>query len=238
MASSPNFCDLFVLLDCPENLNTSLFLVGVRRGDDLNFGLFEGKTVEELTIIVPNIIQTIINAIEKDLYNLAIIYNHHLQQAIDELKKEYPNIILVYVDYYNAYLWQRFDKNSLQKTCCELVDYNYEASAIYGAPGVVVCADPNGRISWDGIHSTKASYKWLGLWGSEELSLEGFLQTSKEKIWYNIVAVSEIESNNSLHAWLQTVADPELYASGFRHILKSSATIDSMSDTELTSRVY
>nr|XP_016509579.1 PREDICTED: GDSL esterase/lipase At5g03980-like [Nicotiana tabacum] len=188
---------------CHENLKNSLFLVGEIGGNDLNFGLFEGKTVEELRVMVPENIQTIINFVKrvigfgatrmvvpgnfpigclpiylakfmtnnttaydeyhclKILNNLAIFYNHHLQQAIDELKKDYPNITLIYG---NAYLWLLqnaaslgLDKNLLQKACCGLVDYNYDASAILmcGAPGVVACANPNAHISWDGIHVSR-----------------------------------------------------------------------------------
>lgn len=62
-----------------------------------------------------------------------------------------------------------FDKNLLQKTCCGLVDYNYDASAMCGAPGVVACADPNVHISWDGIHSTQAAYKLLARWLIDDL---------------------------------------------------------------------
>ncbi|CAN4077146.1 unnamed protein product [Withania somnifera] len=120
--------------DCSAQLKSSLFLVGHIGGNETNFGISQGKTMEELQKLVTDIVQTIIHGVKelsqkgcrpafltqfmtnnsaaydkyhclKDLNNLAIFYNDHLQQAIDKLKKEYKNITLIYSDYYNAYMW-------------------------------------------------------------------------------------------------------------------------------------
>ncbi|KAM3270650.1 acetylajmalan esterase [Capsicum chacoense] len=51
--------------DCPAQLKRSLFLVGHIGGNEINFGLSQGKTMEELRRMVPNIVQTIIHGVKR-----------------------------------------------------------------------------------------------------------------------------------------------------------------------------
>ncbi|XP_060217095.1 GDSL esterase/lipase At5g03980-like [Lycium barbarum] len=197
-----------------KDLKRALFMVGEIGGNEFNYGLLQGKPIEELRAMVPEVVLIIINAVKtvidfgavrivipvnfpigcipnllttcfttnstayneyhclKDLNNLAIFYNDHLQKAIQELEKDYPKIILIYGDYYNAYQWLLqnttslgFDKSSLHKACRGIRgDYNYDKSRICGTPGVTRRGNPGTYISWDGIHLTQATYKWLTKW--------------------------------------------------------------------------
>ncbi|KAF3629500.1 putative acetylajmalan esterase-like [Capsicum annuum] len=51
--------------DCPAQLKRSLFLVGHIGGNEINFGLSQGKTMEELRRMVPDIVQTIIHGVKR-----------------------------------------------------------------------------------------------------------------------------------------------------------------------------
>ncbi|KAM3378156.1 acetylajmalan esterase-like [Capsicum galapagoense] len=51
-------------LDCSKDLKKALFLVGEIGGNEFNYGLLQGKTMEELTAMVPEVVQIIINAVE------------------------------------------------------------------------------------------------------------------------------------------------------------------------------
>ncbi|PHT41333.1 hypothetical protein CQW23_20187 [Capsicum baccatum] len=176
--------------DCPKYLKNSLFLVGEIGGDDFNYGLKQGRTIDELRrmrvigfgatrMTVPGNfpIGCFPSALTKfmtnsataydeyccveDWNNFIMSYNNHLQQAIDELKREFPDIILIYGDYYNA-VALGFNKDFLQKACCGTGrDYNYNEC---GDPGVEACDDASTYINWDGVHLTQKAYSWLGKW--------------------------------------------------------------------------
>ncbi|XP_055814933.1 acetylajmalan esterase-like [Solanum dulcamara] len=55
----------FKSISSPEKLNKSLFLVGEIGGDDFNYGLAQGKSMEELRKMVPDVVQTIINGVKR-----------------------------------------------------------------------------------------------------------------------------------------------------------------------------
>lgn len=56
------------LLDCPEKLNKSLFLVGEIGGNEFIYGLSQGKSMDESRKMVPEIVQTIIHGVEVSLF--------------------------------------------------------------------------------------------------------------------------------------------------------------------------
>lgn len=47
-----------------EKLKKSLFLVGEIGGNEFNYGLLQGKSIEELRKMVPIVIQTIIHGVK------------------------------------------------------------------------------------------------------------------------------------------------------------------------------
>ncbi|CAN4111136.1 unnamed protein product [Withania somnifera] len=51
--------------DCPKKLNKSLFLVGEIGGNELIYGLMQGKTIQELRRMVPDVVQTIIHGVKR-----------------------------------------------------------------------------------------------------------------------------------------------------------------------------
>ncbi|KAL2468530.1 acetylajmalan esterase-like [Forsythia ovata] len=110
--------------ECEQNNAISLFMVGEIGGNDYNYGLFQGKSIQDLRNMVPQVVATISNVVRNGIIttklenkmifqhqiveganNFSIYHNEHLQQAIEELKIEYPNTTILYVDYYNAFLW-------------------------------------------------------------------------------------------------------------------------------------
>nr|XP_009767430.1 PREDICTED: GDSL esterase/lipase At5g03980-like isoform X3 [Nicotiana sylvestris] len=51
-------------IECSEDLKKALFLVGEIGGNEFNYGLLQGKPMEELRAMVPEVVQTIINAVK------------------------------------------------------------------------------------------------------------------------------------------------------------------------------
>ncbi|XP_021593074.1 GDSL esterase/lipase At5g03980 [Manihot esculenta] len=192
-------------------------MVGEIGGNDYNYALLQGKTIDELKPMIPDVVNAIKDAVArvigfgatrvvvpgnfpigcmpiyltgfhtndtndsnaydelhclKGLNNFAIYHNELLQQGIIALQEEHPHGTIVYGDYYNAYKWvlQKaallgFDPNSVQKACCGCGgDYDFSLERFCGAPDVPVCAKPEERMSWDGIHSTQKAYFFMARW--------------------------------------------------------------------------
>ena len=57
------------MIDCAEKLKTALFMVGEIGGNDYNFALFQGKTVEEVRDMVPEVLQAIKDAVTVSFLN-------------------------------------------------------------------------------------------------------------------------------------------------------------------------
>ncbi|KAL0443265.1 UNVERIFIED_CONTAM: GDSL esterase/lipase [Sesamum latifolium] len=51
--------------DCVEKLQNALFMVGEIGGNDYNYAIFQGKTMEELRSMVPHVVATIVDAARK-----------------------------------------------------------------------------------------------------------------------------------------------------------------------------
>ncbi|KAF2317106.1 hypothetical protein GH714_011807 [Hevea brasiliensis] len=144
-------------IDCVEKHRKSLFMVGEIGGNDYNYAFFQGKTIDDLKTMVPDVVKAIKDAVV---------------QAIKELQEDHSNVTIVYGDYYNAYKWilwkaalLGFDPKSLQKACCGSGgDYDFSLATMCGAPNVPVCPKPGERISWDGVHSTEKAYFFMAGW--------------------------------------------------------------------------
>ncbi|KAL0362946.1 UNVERIFIED_CONTAM: Acetylajmalan esterase [Sesamum calycinum] len=142
--------------DCVEKLQNALFMVGEIGGNDYNYAIFQGKTMEELRSMVPDVVATIVDAAR-------------LQKAIHTLKQEKPNAVVVYADYYNAYQFllkvatsHGFER---EKACCGTGGkYNFNMMRMCGGAGVEVCSHPERYMSWDGVHLTEKGYKIMAAW--------------------------------------------------------------------------
>ncbi|KAG8639441.1 GDSL esterase/lipase At5g03980 [Manihot esculenta] len=200
--------------DCIEKHKKSLFMVGEIGGNDYNYALLQGKTIDELKHMIPDVVNVIKYAVArvigfgatrvvvpgnfpigclpifltgfhtndsnaydelhclKGLNNFVIYHNELLQRGIIALQEEHPHVTIVYGDYYNAYKWvlQKaallgFDPNSVQKACCGCGgDYDFSLERFCGTPDVPVCAKPEERMSWDGVHSTQKAYFFMARW--------------------------------------------------------------------------
>jgi hypothetical protein len=94
----------------------------------------------------------------------AQMHNVLLQQGIGELRRSYPSATISYADYFYAYVRMLrdagktgFDEGARTKACCGAGGgaYNFDMDRMCGAPGASVCARPDERISWDGVHLTQ-----------------------------------------------------------------------------------
>ncbi|XP_057479231.1 acetylajmalan esterase-like [Actinidia eriantha] len=54
--------------DCVEKLKNSLFMVGEIGGNDYNYALFQGKTIEEVQSMVPDVVQAIKEAVKSKFF--------------------------------------------------------------------------------------------------------------------------------------------------------------------------
>ncbi|KAF8653351.1 hypothetical protein HU200_062323 [Digitaria exilis] len=98
----------------------------------------------------------------------AQMHNELLQQGIRELRRSYPGATIAYADYFGAYVRMLrdagktgFDEGAVFKACCGAgaAAYNFDMDRMCGAPGTTVCAKPDERISWDGVHLTQHAYR-------------------------------------------------------------------------------
>ncbi|KAL3829025.1 hypothetical protein ACJIZ3_017827 [Penstemon smallii] len=147
--------------NCGVKLQNALFMVGEIGGNDYNYAIFQGKTMDELknvwwclenfqyrlpiyqTTFRTNISESYDdNQCLKEFNEFAMYHNEQLQQAIVSLKQEKPNAIIIYGDYSNAY------------------QFLHE----YGNTTVPVCSNPNSFMSWDGVHLTQEGYKIMVGW--------------------------------------------------------------------------
>ncbi|RCV06985.1 hypothetical protein SETIT_1G207800v2 [Setaria italica] len=96
------------------------------------------------------------------------MHNVLLQQGIRELRRSYPAATIAYADYFYAYVRMLrdagktgFDEGAVTKACCGAGGgkYNVDMDRMCGAPGASVCARPDERISWDGVHLTQHAYR-------------------------------------------------------------------------------
>ncbi|KAK4398651.1 Acetylajmalan esterase [Sesamum angolense] len=159
------------LTDCVEKLQNALFMVGEIGGNDYNYAIFQGKTMEELRSMVPDVVATIVDAARclNHLNEFAKYHNEELQKAIHTLKQEKPNAVVVYADYYNAYQFllkvatsHGFER---EKACCGSGGkYNFNMMRMCGGAGVEVCSHPERYMSWDGVHLTEKGYKIMAAW--------------------------------------------------------------------------
>ncbi|KAH7845686.1 hypothetical protein Vadar_004850 [Vaccinium darrowii] len=145
-----------------------------RGGNDINYALFQGKSIKEVKSLVPSIVQAIKNAVRTVISDGAV---RVVVPAIRELKKELPNAVIAYGDYYKAFEWLYknvdylgFDTSTKQRACCGSGgDYNFCLTRMCGAPDVPVCQNPDQLISWDGIHLTQEAYKHMAAWLVDDL---------------------------------------------------------------------
>ncbi|KAG6423763.1 hypothetical protein SASPL_114166 [Salvia splendens] len=104
-------------------METALFMFGTIGGNDYNYAFFEGKPIEEVRNMVPQVVNTIMLGVKftkpkfltnvsaaydesrclKQMNDFAKYHNQQLQQAIHDLQQQSPNATVVYADYYNAY---------------------------------------------------------------------------------------------------------------------------------------
>ncbi|KAK8643939.1 hypothetical protein V6N13_013216 [Hibiscus sabdariffa] len=126
-------------------------------------------------------------------------HNELLRKEVEKIRNLRPGINIIYVDNYNTAMrfyrspeqFGRFSPSLKQQilVCLHLVSpmvsgsretiraccggggvYNYNSSRICGNPPVKqCCSDPSSFVSWDGVHYTEATNKWIAMTVFEEL---------------------------------------------------------------------
>ncbi|XP_022716916.1 GDSL esterase/lipase At1g28580-like [Durio zibethinus] len=103
-------------------------------------------------------------------------HNEFLQKKLDQIRKLHPHVNIIYADYYNIAMrfYHSHDQFGFTKTitaCCGAGgEYNYSSSMACGDPPLrTSCNDPPSYVSWDGVHYTETSYRWISQAVLEEL---------------------------------------------------------------------
>ncbi|KAJ7974674.1 GDSL esterase/lipase family [Quillaja saponaria] len=106
------------------------------------------------------------------LNEIAAEFNKQLKVRVIKLRAELSQASITYVDTYTAAyaLIRNHEKEGFKNMTAICCGYHVKSvhvpcgaktsingSEVYGAP----CKDPSKYISWDGVHSTEASYHWL-----------------------------------------------------------------------------
>ncbi|XWS11213.1 hypothetical protein CRYUN_Cryun38cG0065000 [Craigia yunnanensis] len=103
-------------------------------------------------------------------------HNELLQKELDQIRRLHPHVNLIYADYYNIAMRFYHSRNQFgfRETliaCCGWGGlYNYSSSMACGDPPIrTSCNDPSSYVSWDGLHYTEATYRWISKAVLEEL---------------------------------------------------------------------
>ncbi|XVE80372.1 hypothetical protein DITRI_Ditri14bG0134700 [Diplodiscus trichospermus] len=103
-------------------------------------------------------------------------HNELLQKELDQIRMIHPLVNIIYADYYNIAMRfyhspRQFGFKETLKACCGRGGpYNYNSSMACGDPSVrTSCDDPSSYVSWDGLHYTEATYRWIAKAVLEEL---------------------------------------------------------------------
>ncbi|XWS11212.1 hypothetical protein CRYUN_Cryun38cG0064900 [Craigia yunnanensis] len=97
-------------------------------------------------------------------------HNEFLQKGLEKIRKLHPNVNIIYADYYNAAMRiyhspKQFGFKETLKSCCGMGGlYNYNSSISCGyLPLRSCCNNPSSFVSWDGVHYTEATYRFLSM---------------------------------------------------------------------------
>ncbi|KAF9602848.1 hypothetical protein IFM89_031794 [Coptis chinensis] len=162
--------------------------------NDYNYAFFQGKTMNEVVGYVPEVVQTIKDALKRLIHmgavNLIVpgslpmgclpsyltMFPSDDRRNYDKNKcrEGYNNFARLHNNHLEQALTELsnravlgFQKSSLRKACCgNGGSYNFDSSRMCGAEGVPVCSDPTKHVHWDGIRLTEEAYK---------LMVEGFI---------------------------------------------------------------
>ncbi|KAK8691194.1 hypothetical protein V6N13_074712 [Hibiscus sabdariffa] len=95
-------------------------------------------------------------------------HNELLQKELDQIRELHQHVNIVYADYYNVAMsfyrsQNQFGFTETLKACCGGGGrYNYSSSMACGDPPLrTSCNVPSSHVSWDGLHYTEATYKWI-----------------------------------------------------------------------------
>ncbi|KAI3744929.1 hypothetical protein L1987_58027 [Smallanthus sonchifolius] len=192
LESLPFVCGNITSSDCRNFIGHSLILVGEIvmgeiGGNDYNFLLSEGKTIDEVQSYVQIVVDTIVSVvnefIEMGARTLVVSGNfpigcssrifdnicvRMLQTNLNKIRELNPNVVIIYADYYNAAIQiyhspdeYGFTNGGLKACCGGGGPFNYNASAKCGDVSTTICDEPDTYVSWDGSHLTEAAYKLI-----------------------------------------------------------------------------
>ncbi|OMO72711.1 Lipase, GDSL [Corchorus olitorius] len=152
----PSLCSSFS--DCKEMLQNSLIVMGEIGGNDYNYAFLQGKKVEEIREFVPLVVNTITSAVNELIKLGAVTFL---------IPGNFPiGCSPAYLSYFQGSNQEEYDPltgftKTLKACCGSGGPYNYNSSMECGDSSVKSCDDPSSYISWDGVHFTEATYRWV-----------------------------------------------------------------------------
>nr|CAD1844242.1 unnamed protein product [Ananas comosus var. bracteatus] len=94
--------------------------------------------------------------------------NTKLRVEVEGLRRKYSHVRIIYADYYtpvNQFATEPahfgFTNGAITACCGGGGPYNFNASAVCGLPNATACKDPSTYVSWDGVHLTEATNRYI-----------------------------------------------------------------------------
>nr|CAB3461036.1 unnamed protein product [Digitaria exilis] len=105
------------------------------------------------------------------LRNVNAVARYHnllLRAAIAGLRGRYPHARIIFADFYEPIIrildnpgHFGFADDALKACCGTGGAYNWDPNAFCGMPGVPACRNPGAYVSWDGVHYTEATNRYI-----------------------------------------------------------------------------
>ncbi|GAY57458.1 hypothetical protein CUMW_179580 [Citrus unshiu] len=151
--------------DCAQKLKSSLFIVGEIGENDYRYALLQGKTIEEVKTLVPEVVQAIKDAVTRVIdfgaVRVVVPGNFPVGCFPIYLTQFRTNDSAAYDQFHclKGLNNLSFHHNELlQQAIQELKNEHPNVAIIY------VCENPDKRISWDGVHLTQKANKYMAMW--------------------------------------------------------------------------
>ncbi|KAI8553990.1 hypothetical protein RHMOL_Rhmol05G0061900 [Rhododendron molle] len=134
--------------DCAEKLKDSLFMVGEIGGNDYNYALFQGKSIDEVKSLVPSVVQAIANAVRR-------VINHGAVRVV--VPGNFPiGCLPIYLTGFKTNNSTAYDDNNCLRDLNELSKFHNDQ--VQGAISELNKEFPNAVITYGDYYN---AFDWL-----------------------------------------------------------------------------